>query len=71
MLLISIKPHFPDIGNNSFLPHPPKLSGADTFQLLEYTTEIVQFSDAAFEVDFFDAFVRKPEHTFRMGDPKI
>lgn len=71
MAPFSIKPYFPFIGNSSFLPHPPILTGADAFQLLEYTTEIVQFSDAAFQADFFDAFVRKPEHTFRMGDPKI
>ena len=49
MLLISIKPYFPFIGN-PHLPHPPKLAGTDAFQLLKHTTEVVQLSDAAFEV---------------------
>ena len=53
------------------LPHPPKLTRADTFQFLEHTAEVVQLSDAAFQTDFLDAFVRKPEHPFRMGDPHL
>ena len=53
------------------LPHPPKLTGADTFQLLEHTAEVVQLSDSAFQADFLDAFVGKSEHPFRMGDPHL
>ena len=53
------------------LPHPPKLTGADTFQLFEHTAEVVQLSDAAFQTDLLDAFVGKQEHTFRMGDPHL
>ena len=53
------------------LPHPPKLTGADAFQLFEHTAEVVQLSDAAFQTDFLDAFVGKPQHSFRMGDPHL
>ena len=53
------------------LPHPPKLTGANAFQLFEHTAEIVQISDAAFQTDFLDAFVGKPQHSFRMGDPHL
>ena len=61
MLLISIKPYFPFIGNTGFsLPHPPILAGAGAFQLLEHTAKVVQLSDAAFQINFLDAFVRKP-----------
>ena len=70
MLLISIKPYFPFIGN-PHLPHSPKLTGANAFQLLEHTAEVVQLSDAAFQTDLLDAFVGKQEHTFRMGDPHL
>lgn len=52
------------------LPHPPKLTGADSFQLLEHAAKIVQLSDAAFQTDLLDAFVGKPQHPFRMGDPQ-
>ena len=53
------------------LPRPPKLAGADAFQLFEHTTEIVQISDAAFQADLLDAFISKPQHPFRMGDPHL
>ena len=53
------------------VPHPPELTGTDAFQVFEHTTEIVQFSNAALQTDFLDAFVRKPEHPFRMGDPHL
>lgn len=53
------------------LPHPPKLTGADAFQLLEHAAEVVQLSNAAFQTDFFYTFVRKPQHSFRMGDPHL
>ena len=53
------------------LPHPPKLTGADAFQLFEHAAEIVQISDAAFQTDFFYTFVSKPQHPFRMGDPHL
>ena len=49
------------------LPHPPKLTGTDAFQLLEHAAEAVQLSDAAFQTDFFYTFVGKPQHPFRMG----
>ena len=53
------------------LPHPPKLTGANAFQLFEHTAEIVQLSDAAFQTDFFYTFVGKPQHPLRMGDPHL
>ena len=53
------------------LPHPPKLTGADAFQLFEHAAEVVQLSDAAFQTDFLDAFVGKPQHPLRMGDPHL
>ena len=53
------------------LPHPPKLTGADAFQLLEHAAKIVQLSDAAFQTDFFYTLVGKPQHPFRMGDPHL
>lgn len=53
------------------LPHPPKLTGTDAFQLFEHTAEIIQFSDAAFQTDFFYTFVGKPQHPFRRGDPHL
>lgn len=53
------------------LPHPPKLTGTDAFQLLEHAAEVVQLSDAAFQTDFFYTFVGKPQHPFRMGDPHL
>ena len=70
MLLISIKPYFPFIGN-PHLPHPPKLTGTDAFQLFEHTAEVVQFSDAALQTNFFYTFVGKPQHPLRMGDPHL
>lgn len=53
------------------LPHPPKLTGTDAFQLLEHTTEVVQLSDAVFLADFLYTFIGKPQHPFRMGDPHM
>ena len=53
------------------LPHPPKLTGTDAFQLLKHAAEIIQLSDAAFQTDFLYTFVRKPVHPFRMGDPHL
>ena len=53
------------------LPHPPKLAGADSFQLFEHTAEIVQLYDAAFQTDFFYTFVGKPQHPLRMDDPHL
>ena len=53
------------------LPNPPKLTGTDAFQFLEHTAEVVQLFDAAFQTDFLDAFVGKPQHPFRMGDPHL
>ena len=70
MLLISIKPYFPFIGN-PHLPHPPKLTGTNTFQFLERAAEIIQLSDAAFQAYLLDAFIGKPEHPFRMGNSNL
>lgn len=53
------------------LPHPPKLTGTNAFQLLEHTAKVVQLSDSAFQTDFFYTFVGKPQHPFRMGDPHL
>ena len=53
------------------LPHLPKLIGADAFQLFKHTAEIVQLSDAAFQTNFLDAFIAKPQHPLRMGDPHL
>ena len=53
------------------LPHPPKLTRADAFQLFEHTAEVVQLSDAAFQTNFFYTFVCKPQHPLRMGDPHL
>ena len=53
------------------LPHPPKLTGTDAFQLFEYAAEVVQLSDTALQTDFFYTFVGKSEHPFRMGDPHL
>ena len=49
------------------LPHPPKLTGADSFQLFEHAAKVVQLSDAAFQTDFFYTFIGKPQHPLRMG----
>ena len=53
------------------LPHPPKLAGADAFQLFEHTTEVVQISVTAFQTDLLNAFIGKPQHPFRMSDPHL